>query len=572
MSLTANRRTLAARALHAVLIACLTCAPALLDAQIVRGRVTERGSGAIVGGVLVSLIDARTRAQAASTLSDSEGRYALRAPGAGAYQVEAKRIGVRRFVSERIALAAGETQQIDIVVEGLAYTLPEIVVSGLAACTGSTGDAPRIGALWEEARAALFATRISLRDRLFRGTVSRYVRELDPRSHRVLKEEGRQIQGVVDKPFRSVDADSLSAQGYVVTDASNVRTFHGPDADVLLSDAFVRDHCFRLAPSSRERRGLTGIAFAPAAGRHISDIAGTMWLDARTFELQLVEFRYVNTSGLPDDNAIGGEVHFAKLQNGAWVVRKWFIRLPQGSRSSTPVTVSGATPNVFVRSVGYVLREEGGNVTAEAMLLRERTAGLQGTVSDSLGNPLVGAVVVLSGTPYRGIVDALGNYRINGIAPGTFSVVVEHPAYLAFGIFAAEAEVSLPEGLISQLQLAAPRTRVIRARLCPSTPDRDPDLADLRLHLLDSKGQLVPFTWVRVDWREYRGVTPRTVVTAGLYLAAETDQHGAATFCAVPAGTVLPISVLRGQDQRPVRADSVRLSAGELRAVRVRVP
>jgi hypothetical protein len=567
-----NRRLLAIRGLHFLLVACLTSVPSLLGAQIVRGRVTERGSGATVGGVVVSIIDATTRAPSASTLSDAQGHYALRAPGAGSYRIEAKRIGVRRFLSDAIALATGETREVDIAVEGLAYALPEVVVSGLATCSGSKADAPRIGALWDEARTALFATRISLRDRLFRGTVSRYVRELDPRSHRVLKEEGRQIQGVVDKPFRAVDADSLSARGYVETDASNIRTFHAPDADVLLSDAFVRDHCFRLAPPSRERRGLTGVAFAPAAGRHKSDISGTMWLDARTFELQLVDFRYVNTDGLPDDNAIGGEVHFAKLANGAWVVRKWFIRLPSGSRTSTPMTVSGATPNVFARAVGYVLREEGGHVTAEAMLDRERPAGLAGTVHDSLGKPLVGAVVVLSGTPYRGTVDALGQYRISGIAAGTFSVVVEHPAYLAFGIFAAEAEVSLPEGLISQLQLEAPRTREIRARLCPSTPDRDPDVADLRLHLLDAKGQLVPFTWVRVDWREVRGITERSIVTAGTYLAAETDQHGAATFCAVPAGTLLPISVLRGQDRRPVRADSVRLNTGELRAIRVRMP
>lgn len=555
-----------------MLAACLTSVPSLLDAQIVRGRVTERGSGATVGGVVVSIIDAATRAPTASTLSDAQGHYALRASGAGSYRIEAKRIGVRRFLSDAITLATGETREVDIAVEGLAYTLPEVVVSGLAACSGSTRDAPRIAALWDEARTALFATRISLRDRLFRGTVSRYVRELDPRSHRVLREEGRQIQGVVDKPFRAVDADSLSARGYVETDASNIRTFHGPDADVLLSDAFVRDHCFRLAPPSRERRGLTGIAFVPAAGRNISDISGTMWLDARTFELKLVDFRYVNTSGLPDDNAIGGEVHFAKLANGAWVVRKWFIRLPSGSRTSTPMTVSGATPNIFARPVGYVLREEGGHVTAEAMLDRERPAALAGTVYDSLGGPLVGAVVVLSGTPYRGTVDALGQYRINGIAPGTFSVVVEHPAYSAFGIFAAEAEVSLPEGLVSQLQLEAPKTRVIRARLCPSTNQREPEQADLRLHLLDAKGQLMPFTWVRVDWREVQRMTERSVMTRGSYLEAETDQHGAATLCALPARTSLPISVLRGQDRRAVRVDSVRLNDGELRAVRVRMP
>jgi hypothetical protein len=534
--------------------------------------VTERGSGSVVGGVLVSLIDARTRAQRVSVLSDMQGNYALRAPAAGSYQVEAKRIGVRRFLSNAITLAAGETQQLNIVVEGLIYTLPEVVVSGLAACTGSTADAPRIGALWEEARAALFATRISLRDRLFRGTVIRYVRELDPRTRKVLREEGRQIQGVVDKPFRAVDADSLSSHGYVQTDRSNMRTFHGPDADVLLSDAFVQDHCFRLATPSRERRGLTGIAFAPAAGRRLPDIAGTMWLDARTFELQLVEFRYVNTEGLPDDDAIGGEVHFSKLANGAWVVRRWFIRLPQGSRAGTPMTVSGSTPNVFVRSVGYTLREEGGHVTAETMLSRERQAGLNGTVWDSLGHPLTGAVVALSGTPYKAVVDARGNFRLDALVPGTFNVIVEHPAYLAFGMFAAEAEVTLPEGLVSQVQLTAARTRDIRSRICAGRQAAS-DSADLRVNLIDAAGKPVSFTTVRVTWNEFTAVRPReNIAFRPHYIETQTDQHGGATFCGVPAGVLLPILVPHGPQNRPVQTDSVRLNEREVIARDVRVP
>src|SRR5512145_449041 len=124
--------------------------PAPGSAQIVRGVVTERGSRAVVGGVLVSLISGGARAPLASTLSDAQGRYALRAPGPGSYNVEAKRIGVRRFLSPAFTLTSGETREVDIALEGLAYTLPEVVVSGIAACTGSARDAPRIGALWDE--------------------------------------------------------------------------------------------------------------------------------------------------------------------------------------------------------------------------------------------------------------------------------------------------------------------------------------------------------------------------------------------------------------------------------------
>jgi carboxypeptidase family protein len=551
-------------------IACLTSLPALLGAQIVRGRVTESGSGSAVGGVLVSLIDPRTRAQSVSTLSDPQGLYALRAPVAGTYQVEAKRIGVRRFVSRSIELASGETQVLNIAVEGLAYRLPETVVMGVAACTGATADAPRIGALWDEARTALAATRISLRERLFRGTISRYVRELDPRTRRVLKEEGRQIQGVMDKPFRAVDPDSLSIRGYVTTDGRD-KTYFAPDADVLLSDAFVSDHCFRLSPPSRQRRGMMGLAFAPTPGRRMPEIEGTMWLDGRTFELRLVEFKFVNTGDLPDDAVANGEVHFEKLTNGAWVVRRWFLRLPYGGRASTPVTVSGSTPNVFVRRVGYTLREEGGNVTTETMLDHTQRSALVGTVTDSLGSPLGGAVVQLSGTPYKTIADARGVYRLEGVLPGTFNVIVEHPAYRAFGVFAADAEVTLPEGLVSQLQLSAPRTRELRTRLCPSHSQAF-DSADVRINLVDKAGRPVTFQMLRLTWSKVMDLNATHIRSQVNYADSETDQHGGATFCSVPSQVVLPILLLDADRKRTVRADSVRLRDRELIAITVRAP
>lgn len=560
------------RAYRALVIGCLTNWPLLAAGQIVRGRVSESGSGSPVGGVLVSLIDPATRAASVSTLSDPQGHYALRAAVSGTYQVEAKRIGVRRFLSRAITLADGETRVLDITVEGLAYTLPEVVVAGVTVCGGSAGDAPRIGALWDEARTALTATRISLRERLFRGNVSRYVRELDPRTRRVLKEESTQIEGLMDRPFIAVDPESLSTRGYILQEG-NERTYFAPDADVLLSDAFVRDHCFRLTGLTRERRGVVGLSFAPAPGRGVSDIQGTMWLDARTFELRLVEFKFVSRHDNPDDPIAEGEVHFEKLTNGAWVVRRWFVRMPYGGRASTPVTLSGSTPNIFVRRIGYALREEGGNVTTGALQERTRPAALVGTVSDSLGKPLGGAVVQLSGTPYKTIADARGIFRLDAVAPGTFSVIVDHPSYRAFGVFAAEAEVALPEGLVSQLQLTSLRTRDLRAKLCPSAqPQVGADSADLRINLVDAAGRPVAFQTLRITWNVFTNLRTTGYYAQVNYADSETDQHGGAMFCGLPAQILLPISLLDADKKRATRADSVRLHDGSLSVKTVRVP
>ena len=344
----------------------LAAATATAGAQVVRGRVTEATSGAPLAGVLVELAAEGRADRLAATLTGPEGHYALRAPAAGRYVVTAKRIGVRRLVTGALQLNTGETMVRDLVIEALSYRLPEVTVTGLAPCDPRAGDGLRVGAMWEEARTALVATQVSLRDRLFTARVTRWVRELDPRTKRVLGETRSEATGVVSRPFSAVDADSLSRHGYWVARPGGGATYSGPDADVLLSDAFLRDHCFHEVRGGRERRGMVGLGFRPVAGRSVPDVTGALWLDQRTFELRAVAFHYSRVEAGVDSAAIGGEVAFARLPGGAWMVRRWFIRLPGDARPVSPVTIdSTSAPWVLVRPSAK-LREEGGVVAAEA--------------------------------------------------------------------------------------------------------------------------------------------------------------------------------------------------------------
>ena len=81
-----------------------------LEAQIVRGRVVERASGAPIVGVLVSLVPDGNAAATTSVLSNERGEYAVRAGAAGRYRLDVKRIGAQRFTSEWFTLAAGESK------------------------------------------------------------------------------------------------------------------------------------------------------------------------------------------------------------------------------------------------------------------------------------------------------------------------------------------------------------------------------------------------------------------------------------------------------------------------------
>ncbi|MEP7383225.1 MAG: carboxypeptidase-like regulatory domain-containing protein, partial [Gemmatimonadota bacterium] len=366
-----------------------------LYAQLVRGRVSQETSAAPVAGALVELLFADSvDVRGASALSDAAGGFELRAPAAGRYRLSAKRIGVRRYEGPPFTLGMGETRTESIVLAPVQFRLPEVVVTANALCAVNPRESRRVASLWDEARTALDATEISLRDKLFSAEVTRYLRDLEPKTLRVLDETQSSVRGVVTSPFNALPPDSLSAVGYWREAKDGVVTYYGPDAEVLLSDAFLDDHCFRPVEGRGTRKGLVGLAFSPVAGRPVPDVAGTLWLDARTYELQLVEFTYDRVRPGLDSAALGGELHFARLPNGAWLVRRWFLRVPVQGRSAQPLSTEGSAPWILLRSASYRLREEGGTVTTDAMRAPMKPAAISGVVHDSTEKgALAGAIV-----------------------------------------------------------------------------------------------------------------------------------------------------------------------------------
>jgi hypothetical protein len=177
--------------------------------------------------------------------------------------------------------------------------------------------------------------------------------------------------GFFEVPFRSVPAEQLEREGFVLVDDQGW-TYHEPDAEVLLSTSFLRTHCFDTKVGTGETEGLVGLGFQPARGRRLPEITGTLWVDRHSGELRHLEFKYVRLpQGLSAPNA-GGRVEFMRVPTGAWMVRDWIIRMPIAEMGHTPT--GGAT---FPRTVGY--RERGGSAvevktTAGAMVYRSAAA------------------------------------------------------------------------------------------------------------------------------------------------------------------------------------------------------
>ncbi len=338
-------------------------------AQSVRGLVSERTSGLAISGALVTLEpgDSVSGAAVSSTLTNERGLFFLRVPKPGRYRVRAKRIGVRRFDSEVIELDSSEVREMNITLEPFAFQLPSVRVVSNDICTTRPEQVTRLASLWDEARTALAAAQISLRDRLVRARIEHYVRILEPRSLKVEEERSmRRAPGAAERAFFSLSGDDLSKGGYWRSLGNDSVAYYAPDADVLLSAAFRRDHCYTLREGRRERAGLTGIAFSPVSGRKTADVEGTIWLDSRTFELRLVEFAYTSLPPATITRGIGGEVQFSRVETGAWIVSRWFIRMPRyGGR---PIMRSSGIPGQPATPVYRVVNlvEEGGTVTPES--------------------------------------------------------------------------------------------------------------------------------------------------------------------------------------------------------------
>ena len=505
-----------------VFIFALAAGARVSHSQIVRGRVTDSSSGGPVTGALVSLLGDVSDSAIVSLLTNASGEYGIRAAMPGSYRIAVKRIGVRRFVSEVFTLTDGETRIVDVRIDPIAQSLPAVTVSGM--CATRPRELGRISSLWDEARTALEATEISLRDRLMQARITRYAAELEPSSLQVLFDWRSEAEVMVEQPFTSLSGDSLSALGYWRVLPGDSVEFLAPDARALSSNAFLKDHCFTLAGAPRGRPGLVGLGFSPVRSRKLNDIVGTVWIDAKSYELRFVEFRYTGLpSDLPNANRVGGEVHFARLFSGAWIVDRWFIRMPQLLNMPPPV---GPLRR---------LREEGGTVTVDGMASAQSRASVSGVFRDSTDQPVANVVIRAIGSHRQTVTGPDGSYRIDSLPIGGMSIVAHSEGYDSFALLAGGNRVELQAARATRVDFRAPNAEGLRSLACP-VPNvryvqRPVGRGTLRVLLVDS-ASVAPMSGVQflASWPG-SAENPYVAENIERTRTAITDNRGAATFC-----------------------------------------
>ena len=533
----------ARRAANAIMVAAVASLwPTTLAAQAVRGVVVDQG-GTPVPGVIVTLLDS-VGSTAARALTDERGEFRVGTRRPGAYRLSTLRIGFRPVSSELFTLGAGEDATRRVAVSVVPFSLSAVRVSGRSECSAAGDPNTATFAVWEQARAALTATHLTAGSRAIMATTVAYERTLDASGRRVVTQDARVRSDYVTQPWRSISPDSARRVGFIVIDRDGSTTYYAPGLQVLLSDTFLEDHCFRLARSRDAAR--LGIAFEPTearrAARTVARIRGTLWLDRASSELRSVEFRYMNTASAAEEHA-GGSMDFARMKNGAWVISRWAIRMPALEYRVRTREVGGTDTTVSEIHVagGELAMARRGNDT----LWARPALVVMGIVRDSTsGAPAAGARVTLAGTQLTGTADARGRFSIAGVLPGQYTLEVRTASLDSAGA-SFPAPFAITDSASAEVELRVPSAAQMIAAFCGGKRLDDPGIVIGTVAML---GDSVPPRGVKViaEWREKRLWTNAGRNSAGVdeqtrWLEVRADARGGFRLCGVPTGTALTL-------------------------------
>ncbi|NIP79572.1 MAG: DUF1416 domain-containing protein [Gemmatimonadetes bacterium] len=493
-----------------------------LAGQTIRGTLAEP-DGVPVQGALVVLLAPEDDSTRAGVLTDRAGRFLLRAEP-GRWRVRADRIGHRSAYSEPLELSAGDDVVLELVAPVEAVPLDALAVTAAPRSCRARPEGPATARLWDDARKALENAFWAREQELVGFEAVLYQRRLDPESLRVRTEETERRAAIGRRPFSTPLPEELAARGFVQQTDSGTYYF-APDEQVLLSDVFLAGHCIQLRRSAADP-GLVGLAFRPLRGHDVVDIEGVLWLDEATRELRFLEYAYTNLRlDIPTED-VGGRVQFQRLPTGAWIPRRWWIRMPV-------IEIVQTTRLGFdiERPTLAAIRERGGEVVA----VRTRRDGrieqldrprVQGIVYDSIrGRPVADAEVRLEGTDHATRTDDGGHFLL--AAPeGDYRLTFRHPRLDTLGISAPTRPIGLRAGVLVQARLAIPTEETLLVQAC--APVEGSVIAG---SVRDGEDRPIIGAVVRLAWRpEDQPIREGEV---------RTDADGRFLFCEAPHG--LPV-------------------------------
>lgn len=281
-----------------------------------------------VGGAIVALVDS-LGLEPVRALSDSSGRFDLRAPRSGTYRLRVDAVGFARVISVPFELAPQERRAQRIHLVAATQRLTSLEIRARSRCDVKPAEGTQVALLWTEAQKSLQASLLSAG----RGPLLAYDQDLidyDSAFRRVKASTRTSLAARADEGYSSASPRALRDLGYAQR-LAGANVYFGPDARVLLSDDFAATHCFNIEDRDPTSGRRVGLRFSPieAPKRGYIGITGVLWLDRESFSLDRVEFTYrPRQSDDHPDSTFGGTARFARLANGQVIISRWELRTP----------------------------------------------------------------------------------------------------------------------------------------------------------------------------------------------------------------------------------------------------
>jgi hypothetical protein len=329
---------LLARAAAAVLLLLAVsthAAPAA--AQGVRGRVVDAANGAPVPSAIV-VLETEGGERVLVTLTDSAGRFELRAPAPGGYRLHAERVGYAAAVPTPVELGPATRVEVELRADSRRVALPAVEgVVRQRPCERRVSEGVETARLWDEARKALLAASLAEAEERYRFRTALERGQSTLRGLRLPGSERWEVTSAA-APFRTVSGEALVRDGYLQVLGDSL-VLHGIGAAAVVSDDFLDTHCFGVLGGTGADRHLVGLEFVPLAGGERPDVRGVLWMDRSSSELRFVEFTYTGVRLGGPRHDLGGRLDFRTIPGGGWVLWSWSIRAPLLHPSRAPLTL-----------------------------------------------------------------------------------------------------------------------------------------------------------------------------------------------------------------------------------------
>jgi len=514
-----------------------------LVAQEVLIEVVELSDGKPIVGANVSLVDDHGMSLFGN-FSDQGGHSVLRAPSAGRYVVRADKVGYDSWTSVILYVTAAP---IHVRIGMSPLRNPSTLIArSETVCQLLTPPGTPAGDLWVEIRKALTASALTDAQGLVPLDVDLYERALD-RNLGVVSERKEQRSRIARRPATGISWDQLDSARRGAVAGGEV--YRAPEAATLVSDQFVKSHCYAAIRGYGAETGLTGLEFRPAKVGSQPELTGVLWLDPKANALRSLNFDYVN---LPIPLRIArttGRVEFQQLPAGQWIVPRWYIRMPRVAQMASADSLLG------YQEVGGASRPAGtaapaSDANAVVPAIDQTVAGPQsfisGVVYDSTtGTPLQGVQVSTGGGRFKTTTSGGGHYELAIDGPLSDTIVFEHPRLRLYRVATRVQSITLPSGARGQANVLVPSYGTLRKRLCGQNETATESQGIAAGYVRDATGRPVANAHVWATWQILWVEQNGRLVAANQQRTVETDtgSDGSYLMCGFTRGAQITAKV-----------------------------